>query len=172
MEKALAVANYFIKKANESHTELSLLKLVKLVYISHGWYLANFPNTSLLDEPVYAWKYGPVVKSVYNTFKECGNSQITYTAKNFFNKEIELSNKTVVPALLDAVWNQYGQMNGLQLSSLTHQQNTPWDIIYNQEYGKNRNNAVIPNAIIQSHYISKLYQAKKIKNTPDSENKV
>src|SRR5882724_82988 len=75
METSLSIANYFIKKARESGAEMTPMKLIKLVYISYGWYLA-FANKPLINEKVQAWKYGPVVPSVYQEFKKFYKGQI------------------------------------------------------------------------------------------------
>jgi hypothetical protein len=36
-ETAAAIANYFIDKALEDDRELTPMKLIKLVYLAHGW---------------------------------------------------------------------------------------------------------------------------------------
>ncbi|MGI9346016.1 MAG: Panacea domain-containing protein, partial [Gammaproteobacteria bacterium] len=55
---SLAVANFFIGlEPGVSH-----LKLQKLTYCAYGWYFIDFPDTNhpLVNEPVRAWKFGPV----------------------------------------------------------------------------------------------------------------
>jgi len=86
MENSLAVANYFITKANDEGTELTPMKLIKLVYIAHGWHL-GLKNESLIDEGVQAWKYGPVIKSVYDEFKGYKNGQVNRPAY-LFNEQM------------------------------------------------------------------------------------
>ena len=58
--KALAIANYYIDKANVEDTPLDHLRLQKLVYLAHGWHLA-IHGRPLIEESVEAWKYGPVI---------------------------------------------------------------------------------------------------------------
>lgn len=49
-KNALAVANYLLKIAKEKGEQLQLLKLMKLVYIAHGFGLAMLENNrSMID---------------------------------------------------------------------------------------------------------------------------
>jgi uncharacterized phage-associated protein len=152
------VANYFILSSQNDGTELTPMKLIKLCYLSHGWYL-GFNDKPLLSEAVYAWKYGPVIHSLYHDFKKYGNGQITTL---FRNSEMvyPLPNEedTDVRLFLDDIWATYRKFSGGQLSTMTHQPNTPWDIVWNQRGGKNQNNAMIDNDIIKDFYKKKTQQ--------------
>ena len=48
--------------------ESTPMHMIKLVYLSHGWML-GLRERSLINEAVEAWRYGPVVPSVYHRFK-------------------------------------------------------------------------------------------------------
>ena len=73
---ALAVANYFIDKSESEDAPIKgVLKIVKLVYIAQGWALALL-NKAIFAEEVEAWRYGPVIPSVYHSFKEFGSDLI------------------------------------------------------------------------------------------------
>ena len=76
---AVVVANYFVEKGKADKKNIDLLKLVKLVYIAHGWHLGLYDEIDrpLIREDVEAWKYGPVVRSVYDAFKGVGKRTIT-----------------------------------------------------------------------------------------------
>lgn len=160
MENSLAVANYFVNKANEEGVELTPMKLIKLVYIAHGWHLA-IKNDPLIDEGVQAWKYGPVVVSVYDSFKEYGKKLINRPAYIFtFSPQVEYFapniNNAETKEFLDNVWRVYSKYDGLQLSALTHQPNTPWYITWHQNGGKDQTAVVIPNNLIKTHYVDKM----------------
>lgn len=118
---ALAVANYFIQKANEENEQVDPLKLQKLIYFANGWHLA-LRGTPLIQEKIHAWKYGPVVESVYQAFKRYGSRPID-----------EVAGSTLIPGddaeaieLLDTVWELYGHYSGVQLSNLSHDPEGPW----------------------------------------------
>ncbi|QLH42366.1 MAG: DUF4065 domain-containing protein [Coxiellaceae bacterium] len=58
------------------------MKLAKLIYVAHGWSLA-LNDVPLIDEAVQAWKFGPVIESVYHEFKHFGNDVINSLAIDF-----------------------------------------------------------------------------------------
>jgi uncharacterized phage-associated protein len=90
-ENALSIANYFIRKSLKDGYPIRQLKLMKLVYISHGYMLALLDRTAL--DPnlnrVEAWKYGPVIPSVYYAFNHYKGQPITETDKELSIKDDE-----------------------------------------------------------------------------------
>lgn len=126
----LAIANDFIDRARNDGECLDHLKLQKLVYLAHGWNLA-IHGEPLLDESVEAWKYGPVVSSLYHQFKHYGNEPITENGVERRGLEVHVPNidpkDDETRALLDRVWEVYREFSGVQLSNATHQPGTPWE---------------------------------------------
>lgn len=161
MQSAIAVANYFINKSLETGRPITPMQLVKLVYISHGWYLGH-TGEPLIPEVVEAWKYGPVIPSVYHKFKSYGDTPIKSQAEELHvvNDEIIFLFPNVTDEsakkLLENVWNAYSNLDGLQLSTLTHQKGTPWDVIWNERGGKDFKSEPIPNDLIEKHYKEKI----------------
>lgn len=156
MENAVGVANYFVKKALAEGVPVTLMKLVKLAYIAHGWYLGlTTPSQPLLSEGVQAWKYGPVVPSVYDAFRINGANEITELVPTI-GQDGHLSYQTIndsaLAPFLDTIWESYKRFDGLQLSALTHQSNTPWYQCWHERGGKDMKGFVIPNNLIASHY--------------------
>lgn len=149
MYDTLAIANFFIKASFATGDELTPMKLIKLCYIAHGWHLGLYEKP-LLDEPVYAWKFGPVVTNVYYNFKSYGNARITAYAHT--QKGIIMPDDVQAEALLQKVWDVYKKFNGVQLSTMTHQKDTPWDIVWNQQNGKENKDVIIPDDIIEAYY--------------------
>lgn len=149
----VAVANYFIGKAQQEGKEITPMKVLKLVYIAHGWHLGLL-KTPLIGEQIQAWRYGPVIDSVYQDFKEYGRNQIPR------QKLLIENGQAVVPTVtdpekvrfLDAIWHVYKDYNGLQLSAMTHQVGTPWYATWSQGGGSEMRGAVIPQDEIQRHY--------------------
>ncbi len=153
MEKPLSIANFFIKKSLESGISVTPMKLVKLVYIAHGWHL-GVTGHPLLDEEAQAWKYGPVLASVYHEFSHFGGTAVDdYTTDSFlgFSKSPSFP-KESMNQFLDGIWDGYKQLSGVELSVLTHREDTPWYEIWNKQGGKDKKGAIIPNEIIQAHY--------------------
>jgi uncharacterized phage-associated protein len=58
------IANELLSLSARDTAPLTVMKLLKLVYIAHGWYLA-FADKPLISEKVEAWDYGPVRASAY-----------------------------------------------------------------------------------------------------------
>jgi len=161
---AVAVANYFVTKAFEDSVPITLLQVVKLTYLAHGWHLGHTHGKGLILEQVQAWKYGPVIPSVYVAFRENGDSPIKELAKSWsINgfQTLKVPKTDSRTTLLDNVWKAYGKYSGPQLSELTHQHGTPWDLVWNEFDGKNGYAVVIPDALIQKHYEERLKQSEE-----------
>ena len=148
---SLAVANFFVQQSQKTGTSLTPMKLLKLVYIAHGWCLALF-NKPLITEAVEAWDYGPVIPRVYDSFKSYRASQITDMAKMLVDGQIVVPmvqpDDEVVVALLEKVWSGYGKRDALYLSTITHLPNTPWS----NARSFNGKNAIITQDAIKAHY--------------------
>lgn len=154
MANSIAVANTFINLARQDGEYLTPLRLVKLVYIAHGWSLA-LRNSPLIDDPVEAWQFGPVVPPVYFAFKGYGREPIkekaTVTDPLWGEYAPEMSPTEEGYDLLENVWRVYKKFTAAQLSTMTHQSNTPWAKSTNNGAGYGRAIA-ISNDVIRSHY--------------------
>ncbi|GAB5466825.1 MAG: hypothetical protein Kapaf2KO_22610 [Candidatus Kapaibacteriales bacterium] len=157
-----AVANYFIGKALDSGESLSVTKVLKLVYIAHGWHLAIY-NSPLIQDEIQAWKYGPVIPALY--------AKIKYKAD--FTSIIEVDGTPNLPFpedydFLGRIWEVYSKFTAGQLSTATHLVDTPWDQVWNKDDGKSKREALISNDLIKEHYKAKL-DANKAKESQESE---
>lgn len=150
----IAVANYFIGKGQAEGVPITPMKLLKLVYIAHGWHL-GLSNQPLIAEDVQAWKFGPVVDSVYQDFKHYGAGDIS-RQKAVWDNDGEYRIPSIqdpkLQSFLDSVWNAYKHLNGLQLSDITHQPGTPWYETWVTNDGRRQRGAVIQPDLIRSHY--------------------
>jgi uncharacterized phage-associated protein len=98
----------------------------------------------LLDEPVQAWRYGPVVPSVYNAVRVFGSAPVTTVSGA--NPEFQFSDNE--REIMERVVNGYGKYNGITLSAATHNAGTPWSQTWTM-FGKN---APISNDLIENFY--------------------
>jgi uncharacterized phage-associated protein len=158
---SLAVANFFVEQSIQTGIELTPMKLIKIVYIAHGWSLA-MRKAPLIDEGVEAWKYGPVVRSVYDKFKHYRDSQITQMAQisdgvNLFSPQVH---DMEIRNFLQSVWSTYSKFSGWQLSFITHEDGTPWSETWEKNGGGDRSGAVIPNDLLAEYY-EKLLKERK-----------
>ena len=133
-----AIANHILWMRRDAPT--TPLKLVKLVYICHGWML-GLTSEELINEPVEAWQNGPVVPSLYWEYRRFGGYPIEVPIA-----EQPLTDNQV--KVIEAVHDVYKDFSGPQLSELTHRNGTPWHEIYY----KDGVGAVIPSSIIRNHY--------------------
>lgn len=157
---AKAVANEFLKLAEAGGNPISPMKLLKLVYFAHGWYLA-ITDQPLIEERVEAWQYGPVIPVLYHEFKRFGNDSITERATDapryvggksisdipYINASACDPSASEVKTLIEKVWKTYGSQTAGQLSSATHQAGTPWAQTYTGQ-----RSLVIPDEVIKEYY--------------------
>jgi uncharacterized phage-associated protein len=134
-----AVANEFLQRGIDMGSLLTPMQLQKLVYISHGWNL-GVGEGQLFSESVQAWKYGPVIPSLFHEFKVFGKLPITKLSGLSDVEEVgepgddgsTVEKPFIDPwdtdriKLIDWVWLKYGHLSGYQLSELTHEDGTPW----------------------------------------------
>lgn len=128
------VANTVIARSrSESRNDLTPLKLQKLIYCAHGWTLAVLDKPAI-GERFEAWPYGPVVTSLYHQFKGYGQDPVESFAVDFDPETGEsqpfvvASDKTEFHQVFEAVWERYKNYSGLELSSMTHADGTPWSL--------------------------------------------
>lgn len=145
MSKSLAVAQYILNRTQELHDDaLTPMQLIKLVYVAHGYMLAQH-GEPLLKEPVEAWQYGPVVRSVYEAVRDYRSNPVKRVpgARRWFGTFTE-DEKDV----MDQVADMYGNVNGVRLSAATHKPGTPWSVTW-ERHGRN---AEISNDLIEDFY--------------------
>lgn len=160
---AIIVANFFVEKSIDEEMPISNLKVNKLVYLAHGWHL-GFHEKPLIREDIEAWQYGPVVRSVYDAFKKYGKTHITKPATTGFSKEMkelaELADAETIQFLI-SLWNHYRDWTPWQLSALTHEKDSPWDLVCRESETRNPFEAVIPEKTIHQFYVRRIEKAQK-----------
>lgn len=157
--KPTLVANAFLYKAKQEGAPLTHMKLQKLVFFMHAWSLA-LDNHSVVSEQPEAWQYGPVFETLYHSLKGNGSAQITeyLTMLNPATGQLQalvptLDNKRFW-ALLQQVWNRYGGFSAIQLSALTHEAGSPWDL------ARQANRPLLDDGAVAAYYRSKLTPAQ------------
>jgi len=116
----LHIANKIIAHTDIEHGELiSNLKLQKLLYYMQGYFIAVF-GEPLFENEIEAWQYGPVVRDMYNHFKENGASSISLDETATI---AELSDDE--ESLFNEVLNEYSQYSAIKLMNMTHEE-LPW----------------------------------------------
>ena len=144
------IANSLIKISNERGLPMSIMRVLKLSYMTHGWALAII-NEPLVNDYVQAWRYGPVIPSIYYSFRPHG----VYDLKPIpLVREIDIDEAT--NKLIAIVYALYEDLSANQLSALTHIKGGPWHTKY--EHGKR--GVIIPNEMIAEHFKNKLERSR------------
>lgn len=137
------VAKWFLaynrEMMNEGDAEyIPNLKLQKLLYYAQGCFLA-LRDQALFDDPIVAWKHGPVVENVYHLYKENGANGIVFDEKFDFSKIDD-----DVETILEEVYDVFGQYSAWKLRNMTHNE-TPWK--------STNQNSIIPNETIKDYFL-------------------
>ncbi|MPW31258.1 DUF4065 domain-containing protein [Agarivorans sp. B2Z047] len=135
---AVDVALSLLKHATKQGKCFTNLQLQKLTYVCHGLSLAHFQRPLITDD-VFAWKFGPVVPSVYFRFKCYGAKPIT--------ERLDISLDPESESILEDVVAKLGHLTGPQLVELTHREGSPWKKVWDGTHQK-----IIPDNLIQGHY--------------------
>lgn len=144
--KSLSVAKYIFNAVEDKH--VTPMQLIKLAYIANG-YMLGLHGRTLFDEKVEAWRYGPVIPSVYKAVRNFGGNKIENldsVADGIFSQEEK--------DVMGQVARKYGKYDGITLSSATHKPETPWSMTW----GQNKSNAPISDDLIENFYKGILQQ--------------
>ena len=139
---ALQVADRIIRWSQDDEIPVTPLQVQKLVYLCHGWAM-GFGQDPLFTDAVEAWRYGPVVRSVYNALKQYGSSPIR---ERIYPVACDLSGDE--EKVIRAVWKAYGEYDGIRLSRLTHATGGPW----HQVCRGDPRSQIIPVYVIRAYY--------------------
>lgn len=157
---ALSIANEFIGLASQSTQPMTMLRIMKLSYIAHGFMLALLDQDTegaKLDK-VEAWTYGPVFPSIYFSLNSHGNNPITQKVTLMAYDEFG-GVHPITPTLEDdfkkkvcaTVLSRYSNMTTGKLIDMLHAPGTPWwrtyipgmNCVIPEEYTKEYYSAVI-----------------------------
>jgi uncharacterized phage-associated protein len=155
--QAASIANEFIDLSTQANRKITQIEIQKLVYFAHGWNLA-LRDAPLIGELVEAWKWGPVVRTLYDAFRRFGSDPITEKAYTwrFADRRIIQELATIssnssaadiyTKALVLKVWKDYGYLRPFDLVDLTHRPDSPWKKAYSE------GQTYIPNDEIRTYF--------------------
>lgn len=141
-EKSLAVAQHILNCCKALDRVATPMKLLKLVYVAHGHKLGRL-GVPLLEESVQAWKYGPIIESVYEAVRANGSMPVE-RVPNADPEKLTQEEKE----LIEFVVQEYGVFDAITLSVATHQDGTPWRTTWDHY----KQNATISNDLIEYFY--------------------
>ena len=150
-----AVANYFLRKAarNGRPKSLTVMHLLKLTYIAHGWTL-GVTGRPLIRHPVEAWMLGPVIPRIYEEFRP-GTLGVRSFIRSASGVPYDAEWSGTQREIMDMVYDKYSPLSASQLSDLTHAPDAPWDQVKRRgHYAK------IEDEIIRRYYKNRIHDVK------------
>ncbi|HEY4875924.1 MAG TPA: type II toxin-antitoxin system antitoxin SocA domain-containing protein [Puia sp.] len=151
---ASLIAAIFVKRGIEQRKYVTQMKLQKMVYFAHGYYLAKY-GEPLIIEGFEAWKFGPVIPQIYQDYKFYGSDYITNIEyASLLGMELEDADiNQLSENARDAVnftWETLKNISAGKLSSWTHLEGSPWQQVYNE----NDREIKIDNNVIKDYFAS------------------
>lgn len=133
------LSKYILASLKKRSISCSHLKLQKLAYFCYEKYLISYKK-KLFNEKIYAWKYGPVIKSLYDSVKQSENSTVDLDSyvKQSKNLTVDLDSYTTRQRIIfsddgfdklriiDEVLEEYGELSADRLVDLSHKEGTAW----------------------------------------------
>lgn len=143
-----AIANQILRMMHAEGKSVTLMQIIKLVYLADGWSLA-LRGKALSKHSPQAWQYGPVFPVVYKSFKRFGSSKIDAPALDPVTG-VEVSERFEEDelAVIKQVVDSYGKYHAFVLSEIMHKPNTPWTTTFE----KSGAYAEIPIQLIAEHF--------------------
>lgn len=121
MHKPETIAKYLLHLAAQSPEACPIthMQLQKLLYYVQGWSLA-WTGQPMFKGEIQAWEHGPVVVSLYPSFKEFGATPLPTPADG--------AGSSLTPderRRIESVWGRYGRYSAPHLREMTHKE-APW----------------------------------------------
>ena len=129
---AVSVANSIIKLAKDKGiNDLTPMKIQKLMYFAQFFYLKNFEDGVLIDDNFVRWRFGPVIPSLYYQLRNYGSNPVDDYIRQLspdYEAIVYMMSKKDSTSwnFLDQVFDTFGHLDGIALSTLTHRKNSSW----------------------------------------------
>ena len=130
------------------------MKLQKLLYLAQGYSYA-FRDCALFDDEMEAWVHGPVVASLYHTYRSFGYNpiDITFQLEPFDEDTLDV---------LNYVKNNYAKYDAKFLENMTHHQE-PWIEARSGLDPDERSVKLISKQSIANYFINAMFQMENKK---------
>lgn len=122
---AMDFAKFIINFCTSAEISISDLKLQKILYFIQLYFIRDLKRYAFSDE-IVAWKYGPVIKNVYNVYSSYGSTKICLQYDklvNFDENERNIIYSVLIQTIPKDVWD---------LVEMTHIKGGPWDQVYDE----------------------------------------
>jgi uncharacterized phage-associated protein len=127
-----AIANWCLRKAFQASIVPTSMWLNKIVYFIHEAGLREY-KILLTDAKVEAWSHGPVFREIYygeNSIDISGylksfdrtTRQKKEAAAHFLDEDL---------MVFEEVWSRFGVLSPSKLRNISHQEGSPWYLVWN-----------------------------------------
>ena len=133
----LTLCNNVLRRGCRDNVPISPMKLQKLMYFICRDYL-QCTGEELISENFGVWQYGPVLLTVYDEFKACKAGPIKDYVKTAGGKayQIDEDENPVLSGIIDSVWEKYKSLSAVELSNLTHLDDSGWSMAFSRNSPK------------------------------------
>lgn len=129
------VISYVFYNAEDQYKRITNLKLQKILYYIEGYFMAKY-GYSLYPALIEAWRFGPVLPSVYYEYSIFGADPIVLSEEEMSKAEADFKSSikdSKQRALINHVIDKKMNMDVWQLVEATHRE-APWkDAIAKQD---------------------------------------
>lgn len=145
--EAIDIANWFINQFDKEVGDvITHLKIQKLLYYSQAWSQLLL-EADLFEEEMEAWAHGPVVRAVYNEFRDAGWEPLSVS-------RALVDFDTEVTDVLSQVLETYGESSAKTLEHMTHQ-DKPWIEARGHLSPEARCNTIICKSALKTFFMQK-----------------
>lgn len=127
MVTALNVANNILERGFAENIDITPMKLQKLTYLVYKKYYQD-TDRILFQDRFEVWKYGPVVRSIYDAFKEYRGNAIKDYHKEADGSVLVVNEdaSATFKIAINTIWDKYKLYDGIPLSAMTHKEGSAW----------------------------------------------
>lgn len=154
--KPYVLANTILWKAkNDGIKDINLPKLVKIMFLTDGYYIA-LHDKSCLGTLFEAGEFGPTLPDIMRWAKNYGSNYIDEYITDIdpvigdYNRVIVNKNDKDFWNLFEKIWHIYKNYNSSQLLDIVTQKDGPWDI------ARENNNSYIDPASTAMYFKGKI----------------
>jgi len=140
---ALDVAKYCLYYCTKIGNPISNLQLQKILYYVQAKFLVE-RNAPCFKDAIVAWKYGPVVESVYHNYKYNFADAIKVKSNT---SEISVQDQTLINDICDIK----SACDAFELVRATHEED-PWREIWGDEFESPNSGASISNESLYKYF--------------------
>ena len=141
MVNQFVLAKLIIEETERRDIEVSNLKLQKLAFFCQVVSFILNDRRILIEENAFqAWQYGPVLPDLYYALKGHSSNPISLSfvrnlAESSTNEANSLIDVNDGNAISETI-NHFGDRSALDLVNLTHEKDSPWDLVWKNTISK------------------------------------